>query len=165
MQDINNGRLAMHTHTHTHTHMHGKSTHTHIHTRTGNQQRPPSHGCHCCIRRTGIRRQHIYTIYTCIQTYFYTYVQEINNGRLAMVAIAVFAGQEFFGNSAVVNMFPQFFTAGPLANIGYVHVPCPRHAYLDIYIHAYIHVFRSSSQLDLWQTSGIYMYPTLHMHT
>ncbi len=45
-------------------------------------------------------------------------LQEINNGRLAMLAIAVFAAQEFLGNSAVVNMFPQFFTAGPLANIG-----------------------------------------------
>eukprot|EP00285_Hemiselmis_virescens_P013502 CAMPEP_0173391686 /NCGR_PEP_ID=MMETSP1356-20130122/18526_1 /TAXON_ID=77927 ORGANISM="Hemiselmis virescens, Strain PCC157" /NCGR_SAMPLE_ID=MMETSP1356 /ASSEMBLY_ACC=CAM_ASM_000847 /LENGTH=329 /DNA_ID=CAMNT_0014349357 /DNA_START=58 /DNA_END=1043 /DNA_ORIENTATION=+ len=45
-------------------------------------------------------------------------LKEINNGRLAMVAIAVFAGQEFLADQSVVNIAPQFFTAGPLANIG-----------------------------------------------
>jgi len=45
-------------------------------------------------------------------------LKEINNGRLAMVAIAVFAGQEFLADSSIVNIAPQFFTAGPLANVG-----------------------------------------------
>lgn len=45
-------------------------------------------------------------------------LKEINNGRLAMVAIAVFAAQEFTDDMAVVNLAPQYFTAGPLANIG-----------------------------------------------
>jgi hypothetical protein len=45
-------------------------------------------------------------------------LKEINNGRLAMIAIAVFAAQEFTADMAVVNLAPQYFTAGPLGNIG-----------------------------------------------
>jgi len=44
--------------------------------------------------------------------------KEINNGRLAMIAIAFFAGAEFLSNTAIVDQTPWMFTEGPLANAG-----------------------------------------------
>lgn len=44
--------------------------------------------------------------------------KEINNGRLAMIAIAFFAAAEFAGNSAIVDQTPWMFTDGPLSNAG-----------------------------------------------
>jgi hypothetical protein len=44
--------------------------------------------------------------------------KEINNGRLAMLAIAFFAGAEFAYNSAIVDISPGLFTTGPLSNVG-----------------------------------------------
>lgn len=44
--------------------------------------------------------------------------KEINNGRLAMIAIAFFAAAEFAGNTAIVDQTPWMFTEGPLANAG-----------------------------------------------
>jgi hypothetical protein len=45
-------------------------------------------------------------------------LKEINNGRLAMIAIAFFAGSEFLSNTAIVDQTPWLFTEGPLANAG-----------------------------------------------
>ena len=45
-------------------------------------------------------------------------LKEINNGRLAMIAIAFFAAAEFFGNTAIVDQTPFLFTEGPLSNAG-----------------------------------------------
>jgi len=44
--------------------------------------------------------------------------KEINNGRLAMLAIAFFAGAEYLGNTAIVDQTPGLFTEGPLSNAG-----------------------------------------------
>merc|ERR1712216_305215 len=44
--------------------------------------------------------------------------KELNNGRLAMLAIAFFAASEFATNAAVVDQTPGLFTEGPLANAG-----------------------------------------------
>jgi len=45
-------------------------------------------------------------------------LKEINNGRLAMIAIAFFAGAEFASNTAIVDQTPWMFTDGPLGNAG-----------------------------------------------
>jgi len=45
-------------------------------------------------------------------------LKEINNGRLAMIAIAFFAGAEFASNMAIVDQTPWMFTEGPLGNAG-----------------------------------------------
>ena len=44
--------------------------------------------------------------------------KEVNNGRLAMIAIAVFAGTEYMSNTAIVEQTPWLFTEGPLSNVG-----------------------------------------------
>jgi hypothetical protein len=42
-------------------------------------------------------------------------LKEVNNGRLAMLAIAAFAAKEKLVDSAIVNQSPELFTKGPLS--------------------------------------------------
>lgn len=42
-------------------------------------------------------------------------LKELNNGRLAMLAIAAFAAKEYAFDAAIVKQSPQLFTAGPLS--------------------------------------------------
>lgn len=45
-------------------------------------------------------------------------VKEVNHGRLAMLGIAVMALKEWLFNAAIVDQSPEYFTRGPLSNIG-----------------------------------------------
>ena len=72
--------------------------------------------------------------------------KEINNGRLAMIAIAFFAAAEFAGNTAIVDQTPWMFTEGPLANAGILLLLLPKSTtYCCCYYYCYCYYYPECS--------------------